>query len=184
MPWISRLPFTLFSKLHSEFSEGPMRSRRATFFAAILFAAIPGVAAAQSSGQYSGGQPSTLDQVVDRIVAQEKAEMQMLHQYSPLVETYIQLMRPDQTLGTAPAASAEDPLRIFRRSRRGGSSPFCVIRPHKAARLCGMQSDVHCRSWQCTIMRGYPPAPVPCASARQRATTSCPHAPHGALSRV
>src|SRR5690348_7326362 len=75
-----------------------MRSRRTSFFAVILLAAIPGVAAAQSSGQ-----PSTVDQVVDRIVAQEKAEMQMLRQYSPLVETYIQLLRPDQTLGSAPA---------------------------------------------------------------------------------
>ena len=63
----------------------------------MLFAAIPGVAKAQS------GQPATVDQVVDRIVAQEKAEMQMLHQYSPLVETYIQLLKPDPTLGTAPA---------------------------------------------------------------------------------
>jgi hypothetical protein len=80
-----------------------MRSRRATFFAVLLFAAIPGVAAAQSTIQNSSGQPSTLDQAVDRIVAQEKAEMQMLRQYSPLVETYIQLMRPDQTLGTVPA---------------------------------------------------------------------------------
>lgn len=80
-----------------------MRSRRVNFFAVVMLAAIPGVAAAQSSAQTSSGQPATVDQVVDRIVAQEKAEMQMLHQYSPLVETYIQLLRPDQTLGTAPA---------------------------------------------------------------------------------
>lgn len=80
-----------------------MRSRRVNFFAVVMLAAIPGVAAAQSSVQTSSGQPATVDQVVDRIVAQEKAEMQMLHQYSPLVETYIQLLRPDQTLGTAPA---------------------------------------------------------------------------------
>ena len=74
-----------------------MRSRSASFFAVMMLAAIPGVAKAQS------GTPSTVDQVVDRIVAQEKAEMQMLHQYSPLVETYIQLDKPDQTLGSAPA---------------------------------------------------------------------------------
>ncbi|HZP32303.1 MAG TPA: M48 family metalloprotease [Candidatus Acidoferrales bacterium] len=75
-----------------------MRSRTANFLAVVVFAAIPGVLAAQSSGQ-----PSTVDQVIDRIVAQEKAEMQLLHQYSPLVETYIQLLRPDPTLGTVPA---------------------------------------------------------------------------------
>jgi Peptidase family M48 len=75
-----------------------MHSRTANFLAVILFAAIPGVAAAQSSAQ-----PSTVDQVIDQIVTQEKAEMLMLHQYSPLVETYIQLMRPDPNLGTVPA---------------------------------------------------------------------------------
>jgi len=48
-------------------------------------------------------QTSSLDQVVDRIVTQEKAEMQMLRQYAPLVETYIQMMRPDAKLGPVPA---------------------------------------------------------------------------------
>ena len=41
-------------------------------------------------------QSSSTDQVVDKIVTQEQAEMQMLRQYSPLVETYIQNLRPDQ----------------------------------------------------------------------------------------
>lgn len=48
-------------------------------------------------------QGSSVDQVVDRIVTQEKAEMQMLRQYSPLVETYIQMLRPDPKLGPVPA---------------------------------------------------------------------------------
>ena len=73
-----------------------MHSRTANFLAVILFMA-PGLAAAQSSGL-----PSPLEQVIDKIVAQEKTEMQMLHQYSPLVETYIQLMRPDPNLRTVP----------------------------------------------------------------------------------
>lgn len=33
-------------------------------------------------------------EIVDRIVAQERAEVQLLRQYSPLVETYIQNLRP------------------------------------------------------------------------------------------
>jgi hypothetical protein len=75
-----------------------MRSRSGSFFAVMTLAlACAGAAKAQS------GTPSTVDQVVDRIVAQEKAEILMLHQYSPLVETYIQLDKPDQTLGSAPA---------------------------------------------------------------------------------
>ena len=73
-----------------------MNLRRAIFCAVVMLAAIPGLAAAQTAT------PKTVDAVVDRIVAQEKAEMQMLHQYSPLVETYIQLLKPDETLGTVP----------------------------------------------------------------------------------
>src|SRR5580700_7299304 len=48
-------------------------------------------------------QTPSMDQVVDRIVTQEKAEMQMLRQYSPLVETYIQMLRPDSKLASIPA---------------------------------------------------------------------------------
>ena len=48
-------------------------------------------------------QASSMDQMVDRIVTQEKAEMQMLRQYSPLVETYIQMLRPDAKVGPVPA---------------------------------------------------------------------------------
>ncbi len=73
-----------------------MNLRRAIFCTVVMLAAIPGLAAAQTAS------PKTVDAVVDRIVAQEKAEMLMLHQYSPLVETYIQLLKPDETLGTVP----------------------------------------------------------------------------------
>jgi peptidase M48-like protein len=52
---------------------------------------------------HAKAQASSMDQMVDRIVTQEKAEMQMLHQYSPLVETYIQMLRPDPKLGPVPA---------------------------------------------------------------------------------
>ncbi len=51
----------------------------------------------------AGDQPSSLDQVVDRIISRENAVMTSLRQYSPLVETYIQNMRHDPSLGTAPA---------------------------------------------------------------------------------
>src|ERR1700675_5115819 len=47
-------------------------------------------------------QQTTMSQVVDKIVAQEQVEMQMLRQYSPLVETYIQNLRPDRQLGAVP----------------------------------------------------------------------------------
>jgi hypothetical protein len=45
---------------------------------------------------------SALDQVLDRIVAQEKEEVQLIRSHTPLVETYVQLLAPDKALGTVP----------------------------------------------------------------------------------
>src|SRR5947199_5938594 len=42
------------------------------------------------------------NQVVDRIVAQERAEVQLLRQYAPLVETYIQYLLPDKEKEAVP----------------------------------------------------------------------------------
>jgi hypothetical protein len=47
-------------------------------------------------------QPTTVDQVVDRIIAREHQEVATLRHFSPVIETYIQDMRFDQTLGTVP----------------------------------------------------------------------------------
>src|SRR5215471_6926737 len=47
-------------------------------------------------------QANATAQAVDKIVAQEQAEVQSLRRYSPLVETYIQLVRPDKELGAVP----------------------------------------------------------------------------------
>src|SRR5271169_5103030 len=48
-------------------------------------------------------QQITLAQVEDKIVAQEQAEVQSLRQYSPIVETYIQLFRSDKDPGKVPS---------------------------------------------------------------------------------
>src|SRR6202790_3060880 len=48
-------------------------------------------------------QNSALDQIVDRIIGQEQAEMNSLRAYSPMVETYIQNLRGDKDLGNVPA---------------------------------------------------------------------------------
>jgi hypothetical protein len=50
----------------------------------------------------TGQQPGTPNEIVDRVVAQEQSEIKFLRQYSPLVETYIQYLRPDKQLGTVP----------------------------------------------------------------------------------
>jgi hypothetical protein len=66
-----------------------------TSLVVLAFLTLPQAATAQDS--------STMSQVVDKIVAQEQTEMQSLRQYSPLVETYIQYLRPDKHAGTVPA---------------------------------------------------------------------------------
>jgi hypothetical protein len=43
-----------------------------------------------------GQQQPTMSEVVDKIVAQEQAEVQSLRQYSPIVETYIQVLRANK----------------------------------------------------------------------------------------
>jgi hypothetical protein len=48
-------------------------------------------------------QPKTMEQVVDRVVTNENRLTQQVRQYSPLVETYIQNLKPDKELGFVPA---------------------------------------------------------------------------------
>ena len=47
-------------------------------------------------------QPLSPEEVIDRILAQEQAEVGLVRQYSPLVETYIQYLRLDPQLGPVP----------------------------------------------------------------------------------
>jgi Peptidase family M48 len=57
--------------------------------------------AAQDPG-FVTPEPATISQVVEKIVEQEHAEMNVIRRYSPLVETYIQTVRPDKELGSVP----------------------------------------------------------------------------------
>ena len=62
----------------------------------LVLQAMPLCAAAQQPA-------AALDQVLDRIVAQEQAQVKLFRGHSPLVETYIQLLAPDKALGTVPS---------------------------------------------------------------------------------
>jgi len=48
-------------------------------------------------------QPRTMDEVVDRVTNNENHLYGKMHEYSPLVETYIQNLKPDKELGFVPA---------------------------------------------------------------------------------
>jgi len=66
-----------------------------TFYMVLALGVMPLSASAQQSVA------SSKTEIVDKIAAQERAEMQLLRQYSPLVETYIQNLRPDEQRGVA-----------------------------------------------------------------------------------
>src|SRR5258708_36931432 len=44
-----------------------------------------------------------MEEVIDRVITNENRANQQIRQYSPLVETYIQNLKPDKDLGYAPA---------------------------------------------------------------------------------
>src|SRR6266704_3678585 len=48
-------------------------------------------------------QPRTMEEVIDRVITNENRANQQSRQYSPLVEPYIQNLRPDKDLGYVPA---------------------------------------------------------------------------------
>jgi hypothetical protein len=73
-----------------------MRAWKKAFLLAAIVASFSAWAGAQQA-------TSSVDQVVDRITAREQKEVQVIRQYSPLIETYIQDMRPDKELGSTPS---------------------------------------------------------------------------------
>src|SRR5271165_4948237 len=64
-------------------------------------ASIPAVA--NTPGAPSADQPRTMDQVLDRVINNEQHLYGQIRNYSPLVETYIQNLKPDKDLGEVPA---------------------------------------------------------------------------------
>jgi hypothetical protein len=48
-------------------------------------------------------QPRTMDQALDRVISNEQRLYGQMRNYSPLVETYIQNLKPDKDLGEVPA---------------------------------------------------------------------------------
>jgi hypothetical protein len=77
--------------------------RMYTILPAILaLGSIPLVTAAQEQST-AIEERATVARAVDKVVAQEHAEMNIIRKYSPLVETYIQMVRPDKELGAVPS---------------------------------------------------------------------------------
>src|SRR2546421_4976847 len=97
--WISRLACELNSVWLTEGRE-KMRKVATTIFVLIL----SGVGAmAATEAPKPADKPRTMEEVIDRVITNENRANQQLKQFSPLVETYIQNLKPDKDLGYAPA---------------------------------------------------------------------------------
>src|SRR5467141_2447417 len=77
-----------------------MRKVATTIFVLILSAV--GTMAATDAPK-PADKPRTMEEVIDRVITNENRGNQQIKQYSPLVETYIQNLKPDKELGYTPA---------------------------------------------------------------------------------
>ena len=71
---------------------------------AILVLTLGGLGSiAAAAAPRPADQARTMEDVIDRVITNENRANQQIRQYSPLVETYIQNLKPDKDLGYAPA---------------------------------------------------------------------------------
>src|SRR5580704_15868376 len=80
-----------------------------TLSISLVFAGALAISAAAQSPADSQAQPpatsgavTTVNQAIDRIIAREHDEVATIRHYNPIVETYIQDMKPDKDMGAIP----------------------------------------------------------------------------------
>jgi len=76
-----------------------MTGMRQCIIAAVIAAATAAAALGVPARQTPSGE---LERVLDRIVENENRLSERLAEYDPLVETYVQVLEPDDALGTVP----------------------------------------------------------------------------------
>ncbi len=92
-----------------------MRNWKAFSLAVGLIGALAGVAGAQTQTQQAAdpaqppaaaqqASPLTVTQAIDKIIAREHSEDATIRRYKPIVETYIQDMKPDKDMGEVPVS--------------------------------------------------------------------------------
>jgi hypothetical protein len=89
-----------------------MGKRKSFLFSMIVAGALSGSASAQlrnadetqpQAGSSTLGAPvTTANQAIDRIIAREHDEVATIRGYDPIIETYVQDMKPDKELGAVP----------------------------------------------------------------------------------
>ena len=97
----------------------------------------PANRAPQQTGAPYAGTVTTADQAIDLIIAREHDEVSVIKQYSPIVETYVQDMKPDAEMGIVPVKDhyflgqaelskgiMDDSMLDKKKSRVAGFNPF------------------------------------------------------------
>ncbi|MGB8541766.1 MAG: hypothetical protein WCD49_09030 [Candidatus Acidiferrales bacterium] len=88
-----------------------MSTLKNIFLTALLAGSMASVASAQNSQTADQTQPqagataapvTTVDQAIDRVIAREHEEVATIRRFNPVIETYIQDMKPDKEMGTIP----------------------------------------------------------------------------------
>jgi peptidase M48-like protein len=70
---------------------------------AVSFVVLCGLGTIAAATPKPEDQVRTMSDVIDRVITNENRSIQQIRQYSPLVETYIQNLKPDKDLGSVPA---------------------------------------------------------------------------------
>ncbi len=78
-----------------------MRALKLSFVAVILAGSFASAASAQSGSPAPSG-VTTVEQAIDHIVAREHDEVALIRRYTPIIETYVQDMKPDAEMGIVP----------------------------------------------------------------------------------
>ncbi|MGH9691993.1 MAG: hypothetical protein ACRD4C_13105 [Candidatus Acidiferrales bacterium] len=87
--------------------------KRKNFVLSMIFAGVLAGAASAQTQTADQTQPrsenpaaeapvTTVNQAIDRVIAREHDEIATIRRYSPIIETYIQDMKPDKEMGTIP----------------------------------------------------------------------------------
>lgn len=81
--------------------------RRTKYLIVAFLLAVTGLALAGDNKKAAPAAPpspsnSAFDKVIGKVIVRETANVKALRSYTPLVETYLQYMRPDRELGTVP----------------------------------------------------------------------------------
>jgi len=89
-----------------------MRTWKNFCLSILLAGGIAGTASAQATqtadqtrpqaGATTAGPVATVDQAIDRVIAREHDEMATIRRFTPVIETYIQDMKPDKDMGSIP----------------------------------------------------------------------------------